>query len=639
LEVFSMADAKDQEKSASKRGAKAKGETLAPTPAQALPESHAALARKYRPKVFAELIGQEAMVRTLKNAFASGRIAQAYMLTGVRGVGKTTTARLIARALNYDAPGVEGPTLDIEAEGVHCRAILESRHLDVVEMDAASHTGIDDIRELIDSAHYKPNIARYKVYILDEVHMLSKPAFAGLLKTLEEPPEHVKFIFATTEVRKVPVTVLSRCQRFDLKRIEIETLIEHLAKVASAEGARTERPALALIARAAEGSVRDALSILDRAIAFGGSEVEAGAVRGLLGLADRTRIFDLMETVLKGDAGAALAELAALNRDGAEPGQIIADLAEAVHAVTLVKAAGPGSADPAASEAERARAADLAARLSMPALARAWQMLLKGHDEVRESPRPLAAADMVLIRLAYAADLPPPGELARRLSDASPTGTGEASVSSPPKPSRKPEPARTETLRAETLGVETQRAETHPAALSAEIPPAAPRSDAASDGPRGRSAGEPAEPEPPRPELQSFEDVVALAESKRDLKLKHALVEQVRLVRFKPGTVEINPLPHAPRDLGQELMRKLKAWTGRVWIVAVSDEEGAAPLGVQRREKEARDIEKVREHPSVKKVMQHFPGARIAAVRPVAAPAPQEAGTESPDAFKEDGTN
>ncbi len=291
-----MADVQDQK--SAKRPAKGKAEA-APAP----PESHAALARKYRPKAFGELIGQEAMVRTLSNAFASGRIAQAYMLTGVRGVGKTTTARLIARALNYEAPGVAGPTLDMTEEGVHCRAILESRHLDVVEMDAASHTGIDDIRELIDSAHYKPNLARYKVYILDEVHMLSKPAFAGLLKTLEEPPEHVKFIFATTEARKVPVTVLSRCQRFDLRRIEIEPLIEHLGRVAEAEGAQAERPALALIARAAEGSVRDALSILDRAIAFGGNEVEADAVRGLLGLADRTRIFDLMETVLKGDAG------------------------------------------------------------------------------------------------------------------------------------------------------------------------------------------------------------------------------------------------------------------------------------------------------------------------------------------------
>jgi DNA polymerase-3 subunit gamma/tau len=599
-----VADVKDQEKSARERAEAA---------ASAAPaESHAALARKYRPKVFAELIGQEAMVRTLKNAFASGRIAQAYMLTGVRGVGKTTTARLIARALNYEAPGADGPTLDMTEEGVHCRAILESRHLDVVEMDAASHTGIDDIRELIDSAHYKPNIARYKVYILDEVHMLSKPAFAGLLKTLEEPPEHVKFIFATTEARKVPVTVLSRCQRFDLKRIDIDTLIGHLAGIAEKEGARAERPALALIARAAEGSVRDALSILDRAIAFGGSEVTADAVRGLLGLADRTRVFDLMETVLRGDAGGALQQLDALNKDGAEPGQVIADLADAVHAVTVVKAAGAASADPAASEAERARAEDLAERLPMPALARAWQMLLKGHDEVRNSPRPLAAADMVLVRLAYAADLPPPAELARRLRDGPGTAAGER-PSGAPKPATKPE---------------TVRAERVPAESGKRAPAAA--DDDEEDEARG-----------PAPELASFEDVVALAEAKRDLKLKHALVEQVRLVRFKPGTIELNPLPQAPRELGQNLMRKLKDWTGRVWIVAFSDEPGAPPLGQQRREREAREIEQVKEHPAVKEVMQHFPGARIAAVRPVAkrAEAPPAGESEDPDSFEEDGTN
>jgi DNA polymerase III subunit gamma/tau len=595
-----MADAED--KKSAKRPAKGRAEP------HAAPENHAALARKYRPRTFDELIGQEAMVRTLRNAFASGRIAQAYMLTGVRGVGKTTTARLIARALNYDAPGVEGPTLDMSEEGAHCRAILESRHLDVVEMDAASHTGIDDIRELIDSAHYKPNIARYKVYILDEVHMLSKPAFAGLLKTLEEPPEHVKFIFATTEVRKVPVTVLSRCQRFDLKRIDIEELIAHLDRVATAEGAGAERAALALIARTAEGSVRDALSILDRAIAFGGSKVEADAVRGLLGLADRTRIFDLMETVLTGDAGGALTQLDALTKDGAEPGQVIADLADAVHAVTLVKAAGEASADPAASESERARAADLATRLPMPALARAWQMLLKGYEEVRGSPRPLAAADMVLVRLAYAADLPPPGELARRLADAGPAAA-EAGTAPAPKPSRKPEPARAEARRAA---------------------PSEPSAEADSDRP---------EPPAPPPELKSFEDVVALAEAKRDLKLKHALTEQVRLVRFKPGTIEINPLPQAPRELGQILMRKLKAWTGRVWIVAVSDEEGASPLGVQRRENQASAIAAIRDHPAVKEVMQHFPGARIAAVRTVAEPAPPAEGAEEPDEFKEDGTN
>jgi DNA polymerase-3 subunit gamma/tau len=613
-----MADVEDQERVARKRPAKGKAEAPAAPHAQPHPESHAALARKYRPKVFAELIGQEAMVRTLRNAFASGRIAQAYMLTGVRGVGKTTTARLIARALNYEAPGIEGPTLDMGEEGAHCRAILESRHLDVVEMDAASHTGIDDIRELIDSAHYKPNIARYKVYILDEVHMLSKPAFAGLLKTLEEPPEHVKFIFATTEARKVPVTVLSRCQRFDLKRIEIETLIEHLARIAAEEGANAERPALALIARAAEGSVRDALSILDRTIAFGGGQVEADAVRGLLGLADRTRIFDLMETVLKGDASGALQQLDALNRDGAEPGQVIADLADAVHAVTLVKAAGAASADPAASEAERARAKDLAERLPMPALARAWQMLLKGHEEVRNSPRPLAAADMVLVRLAYAANLPPPGELARRLVDGAGASAAEAGAQPMPKSSRKPEPARAEGLRPEGLRPEALPAKT-------ETPePAVP--------------AEAAEAPAPLPEPKSFEDVVALAEAKRDLKLKNALLEQVRLVHFKPGNIEINPLPHAPRELGQELMRKLKTWTGRVWIVAVSEAEGALPLGAQRREKEAREIEKVREHPAVKEVMQHFPGARIASVRRVE-PAPPAEGAEEPEEFKEDGTN
>jgi DNA polymerase-3 subunit gamma/tau len=604
-----MADAED--KKSVKRPAKGKASSSA-VPASP-PESHAALARKYRPRIFDELIGQEAMVRTLRNAFASGRIAQAYMLTGVRGVGKTTTARLIARALNYEAQGADGPTLDMSEEGAHCRAILESRHLDVVEMDAASHTGIDDIRELIDSAHYKPNIARYKVYILDEVHMLSKPAFAGLLKTLEEPPEHVKFIFATTEVRKVPVTVLSRCQRFDLKRIDIEQLIAHLDRVATAEGARAERSALALIARAAEGSVRDALSILDRAIAFGGSAVEADAVRGLLGLADRTRIFDLMETVLKGDAGGALTGLAALNRDGAEPGQVIADLADAVHAVTLVKAAGEASADPAASESERARAADLAARLPMPALARAWQMLLKGYEEVRNSPRPLAAADMVLVRLAYAADLPPPGELTRRLADGAGTAAAEAGAASAPKPSRRPEP-----VRAEARRTAAPRTEADPPPAVLDEAPAA---------------------QPP-PELNSFADVVALAEAKRDLKLKHALTEQVRLIQFKPGLIEINPLPQAPRELGQELMRKLKAWTGRVWIVAVSDDQGAAPLGVQRREKEASAIAAISEHPAVKQVMQHFPGARIAAVRSVAEPVPPPAeSADEPDEFKEDGTN
>src|SRR6478736_1463957 len=371
-----MAEGKDQQEDAPKHSAKKAAKADATLAPMAL--SHTALARKYRPKLFSELIGQDSMVQTLRNAFASGRIAQAYMLTGVRGVGKTTTARLIARALNYVPQGGGGtPTLDMTVEGEHCRAILESRHLDVIEMDAASHTGIEDIRDLIDSAHYKPNTARYKVYIIDEVHMLSKQAFNGLLKTLEEPPEHVKFIFATTEARKVPVTVLSRCQRFDLKRIEVEQLAQHLAGIVGQENAAADPAALMLIARAAEGSVRDALSILDRAITF-----------------------DLLQTVLAGNAGSVLEKFAALSSDGAEPAQVITDLADAVHAVTLAKAAG--TSDPAASEAERASAADLAERLSIPVLARAWQMLLKGQEEVKASPRPHAAADMVLVRLAYA---------------------------------------------------------------------------------------------------------------------------------------------------------------------------------------------------------------------------------------------
>jgi DNA polymerase-3 subunit gamma/tau len=572
--------------------------------------AHTALARKYRPRTFAELIGQEAMVRTLRNAFATGRIAQAYMLTGVRGVGKTTTARLIARALNYAAPGGSGPTLDMDVEGEHCRAILESRHLDVIEMDAASHTSIDDIRELIDSAHYKPNTARYKVYIIDEVHMLSKSAFNGLLKTLEEPPEHVKFIFATTEARKVPVTVLSRCQRFDLKRIEVVALQLHLAEVVAREGAEAEPDALLLIARAAEGSVRDALSILDRAIAFGSGKVETEAVRGLLGLADRGRIFELIEIVLKGDAGGAVLTLASLTNDGAEPAQVVADLADAVHAVTLVKAAE--TSDPAASEAERLNAADLASRVSMPVLARAWQMLLKGYDEVRNSPRPHAAADMVLVRLAYAAELPMPADLMRQLRDGSAVSAGKAGAATP-----------------------TQTSSRKPVHASVPETPAAEDADGANE------SDDADVPEPvPLSAPASFEEVVTLAGDKRDLKLKHALTEQVRLVRFRPGHIELNPLPAAPKELGQDLMRKLKEWTGRVWIVALSGEAGAEPLGVERRAREAREIEALREHPHVKEVLARFPDARIAAVRPLPKDEPQNDTPEPDDAeLRDDGTD
>ncbi|MYZ50361.1 DNA polymerase III subunit gamma/tau, partial [Propylenella binzhouense] len=398
------------------------------------------LARKYRPASFDDLIGQEPMVRTLRNAFAAGRIAHAWMLTGVRGVGKTTTARILARGLNFQTADGGGPTVDLAAEGVHCSAIMEGRHPDVIEMDAASHTGIDDIRDIIDSARYSPVSARYKVYIVDEVHMLSKAAFNGLLKTLEEPPAHVKFVFATTEIRRVPVTVLSRCQRFDLRRIESAVLIRHLEGIAAKEGIEAEAEALRMIARAAEGSVRDALSILDQAIAHGGGTVEAETVRAMLGLADRTRTIDLFEAVMRGDAPAALASLDALHAVGADPLVVLTDLAEFTHYVTRLKLAAEAAAHAPVSESERVRGAAFAASLSLRHLSLAWQMLLKGIQEVGQAPRPMAAADMVLVRLCHAADLPTPDEALRLLKSGSGAG-GSEGRSAAPRPDPAPEPA------------------------------------------------------------------------------------------------------------------------------------------------------------------------------------------------------
>jgi DNA polymerase-3 subunit gamma/tau len=391
------------------------------------------LARKYRPSSFEDLIGQEAMVKTLSNAFDLDRIHQAYMLTGVRGVGKTTTARILARAFNYEVPAHDGhpavtrPTIHMPEIGVHCQAIIESRHVDVIEMDAASHTGIDDVREIIENARYRPVMARTKVYIIDEVHMLSKQAFNGLLKTLEEPPDHVKFLFATTEIEKVPVTVRSRCQRFDLRRVEAPVLAAHLARICAKEHVPVEDEALAVIARAAEGSVRDALSLLDQAMAQGagaGGALDGASLRAMLGLADRTRIIDLFEEVMRGDMAAALRTLKDLHDGGGEPGQILVDLADFVHFVTRLKLVPEAGDDPAATPDERTRGKIFAKTLSMAVLTRAWQLLLKGLGEVKDSPRPLAAADMVLVRLAYAADLPPPGDVLRQLSGQGASGSG-----------------------------------------------------------------------------------------------------------------------------------------------------------------------------------------------------------------------
>ncbi len=387
-------------------------------PKSAAAGGYRVLARKYRPQSFADLIGHGPMVQTLRNAFSTGRIAQAWMLTGVRGVGKTTTARILARALNYEVEGTPGgPTVDLAAEGVHCRAIMEGRHVDVIEMDAASHTSVTEVREVIEAARYKPVSARYKVYIIDEVHMLSTAAFNALLKTLEEPPEHVKFVFATTEIRKVPITVLSRCQRFDLRRIETATLQGHLAKVVAAEAVEAEPEALALIARAAEGSVRDGLTILDQAIAYGAGGVAAEAVRSMLGLADRARVIDLFEAVMKGDVAAALKELADQYDTGADPAIVLTDLAAFVHLVTRIRHVPAAADEPSLTEAERTRGKAFAEALSVRVLSRAWQILLKGIAEVQTAPRPLPAAEMVLVRLAYAADLPTPDEAIRQLKE------------------------------------------------------------------------------------------------------------------------------------------------------------------------------------------------------------------------------
>ncbi len=571
------------------------------------------LARKYRPQTFDDLIGQEAMVKTLRNAFASGRIAQAYMLTGVRGVGKTTTARIIARALNYETDTVSSPTFDMAEPGRHCVEIMESRHPDVIEMDAASNTGVDNIRELIESARYKPLVARHKVFIIDEVHMLSKGAFNALLKTLEEPPEHVKFIFATTEIRKVPVTVLSRCQRFDLRRVDVPELSQHFRKIAANEHAKAAEDALVMIARAAEGSVRDGLSLLDQAIAMGEGELSAETVRTMLGLADRGRIFDLVECIFRGDAKAALAGLDGLHHDGAEPDQVLADLAEAVHAAARCKVVGPEAGSEALSAEEKRRAEALAARLSTPLLARAWQMLLKGWEETARAPNPRASAEMVLIRLAHTADLPAPDELIRSL------GGGEALSFGGAKPAQRDNGGTRELPLNRAAAASTSRAETDDLSANED-----------DWDPTGDSNAEDAEtPAATLPDPRTFADVVALIGERRDAKLKVHLEEHVSLVKFDAaaGSIDIFLLPGAPPQIANELREKLIAWTQRRWVVMLSKEAGERAIGELRREREAAELEALKSHPALKAVLDEFPDAKIAAVRPLLAPGTDETGT------------
>jgi DNA polymerase-3 subunit gamma/tau len=569
------------------------------------------LARKYRPATFDELIGQSAMVTTLRNAFASGRIAQGYMLTGVRGVGKTTTARILARALNYEAPGYDKPTIDMPGLGVHCKDIMEGRHPDVLEMDAASNTGVDNIREIIESAQYTPLVARTKVFLIDEVHMLSKGAFNALLKTLEEPPSHVRFIFATTEIRKVPVTVLSRCQRFDLRRVDQPVLAEHFQKIVGLEGARADADALQLIARAAEGSVRDGLSILDQAIAMGEGHVTAVKVRDMLGLADRARIFDLAESLFKGDVAAAIAALTALHRDGAEAAEIISDLAEAVHAIARVKAVGEEPAGEALTVEEKARLASLASRLSMPYLSRAWQMLAKGFEEVSRAPNPRVAAEMVLIRLAYTSDLPTPDELIRVLG-----GGGVTPARRPALPAGDAPPAGQRGPLNSRVTAPVAESDEDGAGSAFEFDDGEPVGDAESDADEALPiAGGLAKSDP-----RSFADVVALAGEKRDAKLKIHLEDHVSLVKFDPvaGSIDLFLLPEAPPELANDLREKLNQWTTRRWVLVLSKEAGAKPIGVERREREAEELESLKAHPAVRAVLEAFPEAKIAEVRRIA---------------------
>ena len=567
------------------------GTPAAPPPDTAEDAAYTVIARKYRPRAFEDLIGQEGMVRTLTNAFNLGRIAHAFMLTGVRGVGKTTTARLLARALNYESDTVHAPSIaHLATEGRHCRAIIDGRHLDVLELDAATRSKVDEMRELLDGVRYAPAQARYKVYIIDEVHMLSANAFAALLKTLEEPPPHAKFIFATTEIRKVPVTILSRCQRFDLRRVEPEVIAANLADIAAKEGIAIEAEALKLIARAAEGSVRDAQSLLDQALVQGdpGERVGAGVVRDMLGLSDRALTIEIFEKAAGGDAAGAITAFRGLYAVGADPAMTAMDLLEHCHGASVAKALGPDVLHLPSDQA--ARLAALGAALSAGTLSRLWQMLLKALDEVTRAPDPAAALDMILIRLAYAADLPGPeaGLELLRSGGTIPAGGGGAR-----------RPSGGGGGGGAMAGVQTQ-------------PSLSPQAN-------------------PGPRLASFEDIAALAEARRDIALKYEIERYVRPISFRSGAVEFEPAPGAPSNLAQRLSARLKEWTGQPWLVATDARGGAETLADRQSRDRAKVRDEVLSEPFVQAVLAAFPGTEVVEVRQMETPAVAQPDPEAGD--------
>jgi DNA polymerase-3 subunit gamma/tau len=563
------------------------GDAPEPAPEGQKTAAYRVLARKYRPQTFADLIGQDALVRTLRNAFAQNRIAHAFMLTGVRGVGKTTTARILARAVNCTGPdGTGGPTPDPCGVCDNCVAILADRHPDVVEMDAASNTGVDDVREIIEATRFRPLSARIKFFIIDEVHMLSRQAFNALLKTLEEPPPHIKFVLATTEIRKVPVTVLSRCQRFDLRRVGVVELAAHFTRIAAAEQVDIAPPALDAIARAADGSVRDGLSLLDQAIARGaedGGQISAEMVADMLGLADRSYVFELMAAVIAGDAAAALRIMDLAHERGADPGILLGDLLGLAHLLTRLKSVPGLATSTALPEAERTRGLAMANSLSIPWLGRLWQMLLKGVAEVEAAPDRRAAAEMILIRLIHVADLPTPGEIIKKLTDA---GAHHAAPPSPPNG-------------------------------------AGGGARAVANGPPVMAAA-PALNPAPAPRAASFTDVVALAQSKRDVMLYAHLRHSAHLVRFAPPVIELRLEPDAPRDLLPRLAALLETETGRRWTIALSHAPGAPTIDEVEREAEAAARQSAEDHPLVQAILATFPGARIEALHAAPEPAAPE---------------